>query len=151
VTRNRQLLLLGVVALLVAGRDFGTRIYVGRDEALRRFAAPVIQPVPPAPNAAIVRARLGGWLPGIAGSKAADPDDTSAWDLRLTGIFTRKGQRFAVISSTPKGGGPTERAQLSVGDGVKGYLLREIGAHDITLEGKEGSRQLVMFGRLKKT
>jgi hypothetical protein len=151
VTRNRQLLVLGVIALLLAGRDFATRIYVGRDDALRRFAAPVIQAVPSAPNAAIVRARLAAWLPATAGSKAADPNDTSAWDLRLTGIFTRKGQRFAVITSTPKGGGPAERAQLSVGDGIKGYLLREIGTHGVTLEGTDGQRQLVMFDRSKRT
>jgi hypothetical protein len=106
-SRGRQLLLLGALALLLAGRDFATRIHVGRDESLRRFAAPVIQRVPPAPNAAIVRARLAGWLPATAGSKASDPNDAGAWNLRLTGIFTRQGQRFAVISSTPKGGCPT--------------------------------------------
>jgi hypothetical protein len=150
VTRNRQLLLLGMVALLAAGHDFATRVYVGRDEALRRFAVPLIQPVPPAPNAAIVRARLAGWLPGTKDSKAADPNDAAAWDLRLTGIFTNKGQRFAVITSIPKGGGPPEKAQLAVGDAVKGYLLRDIGKRDITLEGKDGVRQLVMFARSKK-
>jgi hypothetical protein len=150
VTRNRQLLVLGVIALLVAGRDFGARIYVGRDEALRRFAVPLIQPVPPAPNAAIVRARLAGWLPATTQSKASDPNDAAAWDLRLTGIFINKGQRFAVITSIPRGGGPAEKAQLAVGDTVKGYLLRDIGKRDITLEGKDGLRQLVMFDRSKK-
>jgi hypothetical protein len=38
-----------------------------------------------------------------------------------------------------------------VGDAVKGYLLREIGKREITLEGKDGVRQLVMFDRSKKS
>ena len=33
------------------------------------------------PNAAIVRARLAGWLPATTESKASDPNDAAAWDL----------------------------------------------------------------------
>jgi hypothetical protein len=149
VTRNRQLLLLGLVALLIAGRDFATRIYVGRDESLRHFAVPAIRAVPAAPNAATLRARLLEWLPATGAAKAADPNDAAAWEFYLAGIFTSQGQRFAVITSVPRGGGAPERTRLAPGDGLKGYVLREIATREVTLEGKDGLLRLALFDRTK--
>jgi hypothetical protein len=146
-SRQRQLLLAGIVLVLLAANDFIARIHVGHDDTLRKFATPALKPVPPAAEIGMVRAQLAEWLPALGAPKPADPNDAAAFDLRLTGIFVKQGQRFAVVHAVPRSSGPAERRQLKIGDEMKGLRVKDIGQRTVVLEGREGSRELVLFAR----
>lgn len=152
-SRRRQIIAAAVILALLAVRDFASRVYVGRDEELRRFAVPSLPEPPPAPDAAAHRAQLLAWLPELgvgAPQAAADPDDPKAWDLRLVGTFRERSQHFAVIMALPRGGGPSRKHRLAVGDQVLGRTVTRIDSGSVTLAADGGLHELRVFERKQR-
>jgi hypothetical protein len=148
-TLRTQLLTLGCLMLLVGIWDFGRRIYVGRDPALRQVHREVPAALPGAESPDAVRQRMLVWLPAIAGSAyaARDPADSSAWQFTLLGVFTQRSKAIAVVAASLQVGGPTEKLRVVEGDTLRGWAVTRVDAHGVTLTRDAETRYLTLFRR----
>jgi hypothetical protein len=147
---SRNAVVVIAIALLLAGADFFTRVYVGRDAALREFNAPPPAAPLPLPDPAAISSQLAQWLPVLSdGPKVqADPNSPDSWDLALKGVFKERARSFVVIIARPKGGGGVPVVhRVGVGETLLGLSVAEIRRDSVVLQGPGGPHELSLYPR----
>ena len=135
------------ILLLLAGWDFFSRVYVGRDEALHRVDVPTLAVVKSRPGAEGIRQNLVTWMPSLAGvsGAAANPSDPNGWALALLGIFRKGAEPFAVLYAQPLAGGNPSIERVVVGDVTHGRKVEEIGSRTVRLKQGDSIEELAIF------
>lgn len=134
--------LVGLVAALCL-LDFFSRVYVGRDGALRRFAAPAVQPLRPTMETATIAERLSLALPPPPSAEEAAR--VRPREIALQAVFGWRQSRRAVLVLLPQDDTPIEQRAVGVGVDIDGWLVERIEASKVTLRKGTETKELVMF------
>lgn len=131
--------LMGLLCLL----DFALRVYVPRDDDLRRFSAPAVVALQKTDEPISIKSRLIAALPEPPSQ--ADLAAATPREVALQGIFISKQLRTAALIVLPQGDRPLERQNLPVGGQIDGWTVQRIERSSVTLQKGSESKELVMF------
>lgn len=130
-------LLVAVFALV----DFRSRIFVGRDRALREFIAPQVKFALPVVPRDRVLSDLTKWV-------GQDPaTQVRPREIVLQGIFFVGSVPRAALSLVAVDGRPPQRVKVGLGDEVEGWKIEAIEARRLLISRDSESRELVLFKR----
>jgi hypothetical protein len=145
-TRRKQLVTFACLLLLLGAWDFVGRVYVGRDASLRVFESPQVLPLPDEVGLSVIQGHMAQWFPGSYDSGPDSASGKESLHLSLLGVFARRGLATAVIETRTASGGNRKTMQaVIVGDVVNGFTVKAIEPHEVTLEGEDGTLQLLLF------
>lgn len=160
-TSRQQVIAVAAMLAIVGAVDFGKRVHVPRQPAMRELdAGKHGLPAPPMPLA-MARQRLQSWLPapaldskdaaadaltrpGTAATSVPDRAEIGGWQFVLRGVFDA-GPPFAVLDVTSTSGGAVEQHRLSAGEAINGVRVEEIAGRRVTLSDGESVIQLALF------
>jgi|GEM_PF-4753570 len=144
-TKRNKGLFAWLTAVLAASflLDFSLRVFVSRDDELRKFSSPKVHPLAKSEGVDAIRARFEAIFPAPPSQEevaAAMPRD-----IALQGVFISKRSREAALVLMPQGDKPLERHILPVGGEIDGWTVQRIDHSSVTLGKGPESKELVMF------
>jgi len=142
--RNKRLFawLSGALALIFL-LDFSLRVFVARDDELRKFLAPVVHPLANSTGMEAIRARLEAALP--APPPAEELAAAQPREIALQGVFISKRSRVAALVLLPQGNKPLERRNVGLGGEIDGWTVERVEVSRVALKKGSETKELVMF------
>lgn len=140
--RHRVFMAIGGFVLTAYLLDFVLRVYVPRDDELRKFVTPTLRPFPKTDSVDVIQQRLAAVLPEPASASDAP---AATREISLQGIFGSSRQKSAVLVLAPQGDQPLERRTLQRGGEIEGWSVQTISRSAVTLQKGSERRELRMF------
>jgi len=134
------LAMLTLVLFLVVLIDFFDRIFVSRDESLRRFDTPAIAKVINPTSAETILERVTVSVP-----EPKVEIVVKAREMALQAVFSQRGKTEAFILLLADAGRPEERVKVAVDAEVDGWKVASINRTRVTLKRGDEQRELVIF------
>lgn len=131
---------LTLILALIVSIDFFGRIFVSRDESLRRFEVPVIaKSVDPTP-AEFMLQRVVGWVPEPKIETVVKPRE-----MALQAVFSQRGKTEAFILLLADADRSEERVKVAIDAEVDGWKVTSVSRTRVVLKKGDEVRELVIF------
>ena len=145
IARRNQQLFVGLTGLLVSIflLDFSLRVFVSRDDELRKFSAPELRPLASGMRMDVIRSRLERALPAPPSTEELAAKQPR--DIALQGVFISRGSRVAALVLLPQGDKPLERRNVALGGEVDGWTVERVEVSRVALKKGSETKELVMF------
>ena len=138
--RLRSAMVWVCILLLCGALDFSQRVWVGRDDRLRRFEPPAVPQLNAAVAPTVVAQSLSAWFPVI--EVAAQEQ---AKTLTLQGVLGQRGVERAIITVSRADGTFEERKLVAVGGVVAGWTVQRISRAVVSLSRDAQTLEITMF------
>lgn len=142
-----QVVSLVVLALLLAGGDFGRRLYVGRNASLHTVTTEVPVALRGGQTLAQMQTTMHAWFPVLKDptEQPNGPPDPQSWQFALVGMFTNRDAFSGVIAAWLPGNLTAEYQHVVVGDTVHDWKVSGLSARAATLVYAADTRELGLF------
>jgi len=142
-----QVVSLVVLALLIAGSDFGRRLYVGRNASLHTVTTEVPVALRGGETLAQMQTTMHAWFPVLKDptEQPNGPPDPQSWQFALVGMFTNRDALSGVIAAWLPGNLTAEYQHVVVGDTVHDWKVSGLSARAATLVYAAETRELGLF------
>lgn len=138
---SRHLLMALVLAIvIIASTDFFDRIFVPRDDSLRRFNTPVVVKVGAPPTTESILQRVTEWVPEPTVQIVGKPRE-----IALQAIFSQRGKAEAFVVLLADADRPEERLKVAVDAEVDGWRVQSISRTRVILKKGDEQRELIIF------
>jgi len=142
-----QVVSLVVLALLLAGSDFGRRLYVGRNASLHTVTTEVPVALRGGQTLAQMQTTMHAWFPVLKGptEQLNGPPDPQSWQFALVGMFTNREALSGVVAAWLPGSLTAEYQHVVAGDTVHDWKVSVLSARAATLVYAADTRELGLF------
>ena len=142
-----QVVSLVVLALLIAGSDFGRRLYVGRNASLHTVTTEVPVALRGGETLAQMQTTMHAWFPVLKDptEQPNGPPDPQSWQFALVGMFTNRDALSGVIAAWLPGSLTAEYQHVVAGDTVHDWKVSGLSARAATLVYAAETRELGLF------
>ncbi len=142
-----QVVSLVVLALLLAGSDFGRRLYVGRNASLHTVTTEVPVALRGGETLAQMQTTMHAWFPVLKGptEQLTGPPDPQSWQFALVGMFMNRDAFSGVIAAWLPGNLTAEYQHVVAGDTVHDWKVSGLSARAATLVYAAETRELGLF------